>query len=80
VIDLTAIVTPGRLVLGGVRMSKSGQTKPRGGRWTESNQYCAMEARVVAAVVDPSTHVPATSMAMTFVPTGVPPSALERRT
>jgi hypothetical protein len=76
----TAIVTRGRLVLGGVRMSETGQTKLRGGRSTEANQYCATQTRVGVVIVDPSLHVPAISMAMTFVPTGVPPSALERRT
>jgi hypothetical protein len=64
-------------------MSETGQAnKLRGGRWTESNQYCATEARVGATTVDPMLllHVPAVRLAVTFVPTGVPPSALERRT
>lgn len=88
-IETNIIVTPGRCVLGGVRVSGAVAAQPRDPRWTEYGQFRAPKARVgvvASAVVgaDQPKHVqvPATSgnTSMTLVPTGVPPSALERRT
>lgn len=81
---ITNIVSLGRLVPGGTRVSgiQGGQQKQRGGRWTVSSQYCALDARFNTAVFELPKHVAAPmSRPTTDIPTtGVPQSAMERRT
>lgn len=88
-ISTEIIVTPARCALGGLRVSEAAQAKPRTARWMDSDQICATEASVdvvIAAVVgaDQPKHVQVKATtrttSMTSVPTGFPPSALERRT
>jgi hypothetical protein len=77
VTDTTNVVTPGRLALGGVRMSevKVGQPKLCLVRWTEPSTTGVAFAAVYG---DRPQH--AQVQTTSIVPTGVPPSALVRRT
>jgi hypothetical protein len=77
VIDTTNFVTQGHLALGDVRMSevKVGQPKLCLVRWTEPNATGATFAVVYG---DRPQH--AQVQTTSIVPTGVPPSALVRRT
>lgn len=81
---ITNLVFLGHLVPGGTRVSgiQGGQPKQHGGRWTTSSRYCALDARFNAAVFELPKHDAAPmSRPTTDVPTtGVPQSAMERRT
>ncbi|HEX5401403.1 MAG TPA: hypothetical protein VFX16_03780 [Pseudonocardiaceae bacterium] len=81
-IGIDTIAAPGYLVPGDVRMSELsvGQTKLRTGRWVESNPQCGNAAKFAVANIVASAHVRVLTTPMTDAPTGVPPSALARRT
>ena len=81
-IEIDTIAAPGYLVPGDVRMSELsvGQTKLRNGRWVESGQRCITVPTFAVANIVASNHVRALTTVMTDAPTGVPPSALARRT
>ena len=80
-IEIDTIAAPGYLVPGDVRMSELsvGQTKLRNGRWVEQSQRCFTAPKFAVANIVASTHVLTTVMT-DDAPTGVPPSALARRT
>jgi hypothetical protein len=81
--EITTLVSPGHLVRGEIRVSEiqAGQPKLGAGRWNASNQYCAIDARPTAVDFDLPKHAALMTGAPTDVPTtGVPPSAVKRRT
>jgi hypothetical protein len=81
---ITTLVALGHLVPEGFGVSgiQGGQPEQCGDRWTSSNPYRATGARVDAALVELPKHVAALmNRPTTDVPTtGVPQSAMERRT
>jgi hypothetical protein len=79
--EITNLVSPGRLVLGEIRVpeAQAGQSKLRGARWSASNQYCGSDARSSAVDFDLPKHTALMTGAPTDVPTtGVPPSVVRR--
>lgn len=80
--DITTIVSPGYLVARGAGVSEiqAGQPKPRAGRWTSSNPYCATDAQYSAVEFDLPKHALMTRGTTDVPMTGVPPSAIQRRT
>jgi hypothetical protein len=81
-IGIDTIAAPGLLLPGDVRMSELsvGQTKLRNGRWVECGQPYTADPKFAVANAVASAHVRVLSTVMTDAPTGVPPSALARRT
>lgn len=75
---MTNIVSPGRLVSGGIRVSEGQAGLPHAGRQMSANPYCTWQHSVD---FDLPKHVALLAGAPTDVPTtGVPPSAVKRRT